>query len=165
MKYIFVSLVAFLVSCTPSTTPSTTTLATPDSNVSSGHTFKGILGTSHDPNGPDLDCQDFADQPDAQAFYELAGGPAQDRHRLDWNKNGIPCEVNETWTTDGTGGPPVVAPTPSKPGFISNVTCSSFSRWSTAQAYYLAWRDTQAAARALDKDGDGVACESLPGHP
>ena len=91
MKYIFILLITFLVACT--TPPVTTTLATPDTNIAVSRTFKGTVGTTHDPNGPDLDCEDFANQPDAQAFYELAGGPAQDRHRLDWNKNGIPTII------------------------------------------------------------------------
>jgi hypothetical protein len=65
----------------------------------------------------------------------------------------------------GVCGTTVPTPTPSTPVFISNVTCSNFSRWRDAQDYYLAWRSTQAAARQLDGDSDGIACESLPGHP
>ena len=61
--------------------------------------------------------------------------------------------------------PPPPSPPPTGPGFISGVTCSNFSRWSAAQSYYNTWRYSQAAARALDADGDGIACESLPGHP
>ncbi|TMN23744.1 thermonuclease family protein [Lentibacillus cibarius] len=36
-----------------------------------------------DPNGPDRDCSDFDTQAAAQEFYEKAGGPEQDPHRLD----------------------------------------------------------------------------------
>ena len=45
-----------------------------------------------DPDGPDRNCGDFTKWSDAQAFYEAAGGPDTDRHRLDVNKDGIACE-------------------------------------------------------------------------
>jgi len=51
-------------------------------------------GVLYDPNGPDRDCGDFPDQASAQAFYEAAGGPARDPHRLDRNKDGVACESN-----------------------------------------------------------------------
>lgn len=47
----------------------------------------------YDPFGPDRDCGDFNSQQEAQEFYEAAGGPAQDPHRLDGNDNdGFVCE-------------------------------------------------------------------------
>ena len=46
----------------------------------------------YDPNGPDRDCSDFKTQAEAQAFYEAAGGPDRDPHRLDPDKNGVACE-------------------------------------------------------------------------
>ncbi|MCG0239167.1 MAG: thermonuclease family protein [Firmicutes bacterium] len=46
----------------------------------------------YDPNGPDRDCDDFATQAEAQAFYEAAGGPARDPHGLDRDRDGIACE-------------------------------------------------------------------------
>ena len=44
-----------------------------------------------DPFGPDRDCGDFDTQAEAQAFYEAAGGPGSDRHRLDRDGDGIAC--------------------------------------------------------------------------
>jgi micrococcal nuclease len=41
---------------------------------------------------PDWDCDDFETWAEAQAFYEAAGGPAQDPHRLDTDGNGVACE-------------------------------------------------------------------------
>ncbi|MGB0389148.1 MAG: excalibur calcium-binding domain-containing protein [Ardenticatenaceae bacterium] len=46
----------------------------------------------YDPFGPDRDCGDFSTQREAQAFFEAAGGPASDRHRLDRDNNGVACE-------------------------------------------------------------------------
>lgn len=45
-----------------------------------------------DPAGPDRDCSDFASQEAAQAFFEAAGGPQRDPHRLDRDRDGIACE-------------------------------------------------------------------------
>ena len=49
---------------------------------------------AYDPSEPDRDCGDFASQAEAQAFYEAAGGPGSDPHRLDGNDDGIACESN-----------------------------------------------------------------------
>jgi hypothetical protein len=46
----------------------------------------------YDPNGPDRNCSDFSTHREAQAFYEAAGGPGADPHRLDQDRNGIACE-------------------------------------------------------------------------
>jgi len=44
-----------------------------------------------DPDGPDRNCGDFTKWSDAQTFYEAAGGPYRDPHRLDGDKDGIAC--------------------------------------------------------------------------
>ena len=46
----------------------------------------------YDPNGPDRNCGDFDTWAEAQDFYEAAGGPETDGHRLDRDQNGIACE-------------------------------------------------------------------------
>lgn len=40
----------------------------------------------------DYNCSDFATQPEAQAFFEKAGGRSNDMYRLDRDKDGIACE-------------------------------------------------------------------------
>ena len=40
----------------------------------------------------DRDCSDFTTQLEAQRFFEQAGGPAQDPHRLDGDGDGRACE-------------------------------------------------------------------------
>lgn len=62
----------------PQTTPSDPAAPSPD--------------LPYDPNGPDRDCGDFRTQAEAQAFFEAAGGPARDPHRLDSDNDGVVCE-------------------------------------------------------------------------
>ena len=40
----------------------------------------------------EYNCDDFSTQPEAQAFYEKAGGVKGDVNRLDGNKDGIACQ-------------------------------------------------------------------------
>lgn len=46
----------------------------------------------YDPNGPDRDCGDFSTHAQAQRFFEAAGGPGSDPHRLDGDSDGVACE-------------------------------------------------------------------------
>lgn len=58
----------------------------------------------YDPFGPDRDCPHFSTWDEAQDFYEAAGGPAVDPHRLDSDNEGVPgmaCENRPGWP-----GPP-----------------------------------------------------------
>ncbi|WP_079526086.1 thermonuclease family protein [Halobacillus hunanensis] len=47
---------------------------------------------NYDPNGPDRDCGDFTSRQQAQNFFEAAGGPDADPHRLDGEGDGLVCE-------------------------------------------------------------------------
>lgn len=40
----------------------------------------------------EYNCDDFATQPEAQAFFEKAGGVRADTNRLDGDKDGMACE-------------------------------------------------------------------------
>jgi hypothetical protein len=40
----------------------------------------------------EYNCDDFTTQPEAQKFYDNAGGVSKDVNRLDGNKDGVPCE-------------------------------------------------------------------------
>ncbi len=48
--------------------------------------------TKYDPDGPNRNCSDFDTWKEAQAFYEAAGGPETDRHRLDRDRDETACE-------------------------------------------------------------------------
>ena len=52
----------------------------------------GAPDTKYDPDGPDRNCSDFDTWAEAQAFYEAAGGPETDRHRLDRDGDGVACQ-------------------------------------------------------------------------
>ena len=41
----------------------------------------------------DRDCDDFDSWVEANAFYLQSGGPDSDPHRLDGDRNGVPCEA------------------------------------------------------------------------
>ena len=53
---------------------------------------KQSINLKFDPFGPDRDCGDFATHATAQLFFEAAGGPTSDRHRLDADRDGTACE-------------------------------------------------------------------------
>lgn len=57
-----------------------------------GQRGRGGYSGPYDPHGPDRDCGDFSTQSAAQAFFEAAGGPAGDPHRLDGDGDGVACE-------------------------------------------------------------------------
>ena len=42
---------------------------------------------------PDRDCGDFDTWTQAQDFYVAAGGPDEDLHRLDGDRDGIACAI------------------------------------------------------------------------
>ncbi|MFQ3542848.1 thermonuclease family protein [Halobacillus rhizosphaerae] len=75
-------------------TASSNSSSSSDTSSSNSSSQKSAsTGLKYDPNGPDRDCGDFDTHADAQAFFEAAGGPQSDPHRLDGNdKDGIACE-------------------------------------------------------------------------
>ena len=92
---ILLVLAAFLMlgalACESEPTPAPTATAVPTSTPMPAPPSTAEPGT-YDPLGPDRDCSDFATQREAQRFYLAAGGPGQDRHRLDGDRDGIACE-------------------------------------------------------------------------
>ena len=240
---------------TPEPTPTHTPTATPSA-----------VELRYDPAGPDRNCSDFDAWSEAQAFYEAAGGPENDRHGLDRDGNGVACEslpgaprqnaaaqtpasptptatptatvtpkatptarptatprtaaatptarptatpthtpeptptatprtATATPTPTSTPTPPPTAtptptptatptatPTPTPPGATESPTptptvfstatpsvpdrnCSDFDTWAEAQAFFESEGGPESDPHRLDNDGDGIACESLPGAP
>jgi hypothetical protein len=84
---------------------------------SAGHAFQGNLSAATALGLNDLDCRDFTSQSEAQAYFDARGGsPSNNVDALDWNRNGIPCEVNETWALRSPRLPsPATGPAPAAP--------------------------------------------------
>ena len=117
---------------------------------------------------PDRNCSDFDTWRKAQDFFLSAGGPESDPHGLDGDNDGIACE--------GLPGAPKPAATPTEvPTPTQTATppveedddrnCSDFDTWREAQDFFLAAGGPDSDPHGLDGNGDGIACESLPGAP
>lgn len=73
----------------------------------------------------DKNCDDFATQADAQGFYEEAGGPEQDLHSLDPDRNGRACDESVVVTASPASGasaaqPAAPAAAPSRPTAVAS---------------------------------------------
>lgn len=122
--------------------------------------------TSSSKSTDSRNCSDFDTWSEAQSFYESEGGPASDPHRLDRDGDGIACQSlpgapSDESSSNSSAGP---EPTPTpKPKDTHN--CSDFDTWSEAQSFFESEGGPDSDPHRLDRDGDGVACQSLPGAP
>ena len=105
----------------------------------------------------DKNCSDFDTWAEAQAFYESEGGPSSDPHRLDGDGDGIACQ-----SLPGAPGKPAASST-SQTEDTHN--CSDFDTWPEAQSFFESEGGPDSDPHRLDRDGDGIACQSLPGAP
>ena len=119
----------------------------------------------------DRNCSDFATWQEAQDFFLSEGGPSQDPHRLDQNNDGIACESlpGAPSSDSGPGGQdtqptPTPTPQPDEDEFQDR-NCSDFATWQEAQDFFLSEGGPSQDPHRLDGDGNGTACESLPGAP
>jgi hypothetical protein len=53
---------------------------------------EGNVVTSGGKYTDEYNCDDFSTQPEAQKFFEKAGGPNKDVNRLDGNNDGVACQ-------------------------------------------------------------------------
>ena len=156
----------------PSPAPTATPSPTPEAKEEPQEAFE------------DRDCGDFDHWQDAQDFYLAEGGPESDPHKLDGDGDGIACQSlpgAPPASAEPTPSPPpaTTAPSPTPEGtqneraFLDLVyepggadrNCGDFSSWWDAQNFYLAAGGPDEDPHRLDNNGDGVACESLPGAP
>ena len=110
----------------------------------------------------DRNCSDFDTWQEAQDFFEDEGGPDQDPHRLDQDRDGVACKSLQA--SSGSSPPtaaltaePTVVPTPT----FDDRNCSDFDTWAEAQQFFEDEGGPQQDPHRLDQDGDGVACKSL----
>ena len=120
----------------------------------------------------DRNCSDFATWQGANTFFQAEGGPHEDPHRLDRNADGIPCEsLPGAPNADSGGGqpnaqmPPPATVTPAKDADFQDRNCSDFETWEEAQKFFLSEGGPSQDPHRLDGDGNGTACQSLPGAP
>ncbi len=148
---------------TPNPTPAPTPVSTPEPTSYPGATPspQTLPGMPFDPLGPDRSCGDFTSWWEAQNFYYAAGGPEEDPHGLDQNGDGVACQ-----SLPGAPGDDAApaAPTPDESAADTH-NCSDFSTWQDAQDFYISEGGPASDLHRLDRDGDGMACQSLPGAP
>ncbi len=53
---------------------------------------EGNIVTSGGKRTNEYNCDDFTSQPEAQNFFDKAGGVSSDTNRLDGNKDGVACQ-------------------------------------------------------------------------
>ncbi len=123
--------------------------------------YPGLL---FDPDGLDRNCGDFSSWWNAQNFFLAAGGPGEDPHSLDSNGDGTACEsLPGAPEQDEPAGDS--EPLSSGEGEFVDRNCADFGNWEEAQNFFLAAGGPGEDPHSLDSNGDGTACESLPGAP
>ena len=120
------------------------------------------IGTPASDTFQDRNCSDFDTWAEAQAFFESEGGPSSDPHRLDGDGDGIVCQSLPGAPGKGSTSKPEPTPTP-KPKDTHN--CSDFDTWAEAQSFFKSEGGPDSDPHNLDRNDDGIACESLPGAP
>lgn len=126
LKFLLAALTTLLLAaCSAGTTttdiPDATGVPVLISAGSAGHAFFGVVTSGTAGNTGDLDCRDFVSQGEAQIYFNSHGGSSTNNvDALDWNHNGVPCEVNEDWAvrsnrwSSSTATPaPSITPAPS----------------------------------------------------
>ena len=145
---------------TPTPTPATTPTPTPTTTPTPVPTAT---------KEPDRNCSDFDTWQQAQDFFLSAGGPESDPHRLDSDGDGIACEGLPGAPSQATPiRTPTLTATPTEPEDDSedaDRNCSDFDTWREAQDFFLSAGGPESDPHRLDSDGDGIACEGLPGAP
>ena len=100
----------------------------------------------------DVDCIDFATQPEAQAVLDQ---DPSDPNGLDADGDGVACEE----LPSGGSSPEPSSPEPSSPE-PADLDCVAFATQPEAQAEFDA---DPSDPNGLDADNDGIACEELSG--
>ena len=145
-----------------SSNPGPDSAATPAVELSAS---PGLPSLPYDPDGPDRSCADLASWWEAQNFYYAAGGPGSDPHRLDGNGDGVACqslmdlpvEVSEPVRLESE-----TTPAEDVSGFVDR-DCSDFDTWQEAHEFFISEGGPSDDPHGLDRDGNSVACQSLPG--
>ncbi len=99
----------------PSTQPALSPTTAPQPTQAPQPTSAPQPTQAPQPTAPtvDYDCNQFATQAEAQAFFEANGGPASDPHDLDRDNDGLACE--DYFRPPATAVPPTPTSVPAAP--------------------------------------------------
>ena len=113
----------------------------------------------------DRDCGDFPEWQAAQAFFVSEGGPRDDPHGLDRDGDGVACQSLPGAPKDDPEPPASHPEPPQEEAAFVDRNCGDFNTWQEAQDFFLSQGGPDDDPHRLDGNGDGIACESLPGAP
>ena len=136
---------------------------TPGSPQESTPVIPAFVDLPFDPDGPDRNCGDFVSWWEAQNFYLASGGPMSDPHRLDQNGDGTACESLFEDTGDQTNPSDPAPVAPSTSDDFEDRNCSDFATWQEANTFFVAEGGPHEDPHRLDRNADGIPCQSLPG--
>ncbi|MGB3681869.1 MAG: excalibur calcium-binding domain-containing protein [Rubrobacteraceae bacterium] len=108
------------------------------------------------PSGGDgtYNCDSFDTQEQAQAFYNA---DPSDPNDLDADGDGIPCETTPSSVTeDGT----IMGGIENDPSEFGDLDCVDFAVTATETSAQAVYDADPSDPNGLDRDGDGIACES-----
>ena len=97
-------------------------------------------------------CSEFATWQRAAEYWDAHIDDVRVRDALDSNGNLIPCET--LFDYPGADLMPV----------DMRYVCDDFDYWEQAQSWFDAWVARYPVLRSLDRDGNGVACQSIPAY-
>ncbi len=141
----------------PTALPASPTPLPPTAAASTEAPAPALLSYDPDPN-VDANCDDFPTREEAIAWWIVHRGEGHENPGgLDGDGDGEVCEQGSSGGSDAAPPPP---PEPAAPAIAcsGHRTCGTFSTQGEAQAYW------EACGRpgSMDRDDDGVVCESLP---
>ena len=113
----------------------------------------GYLGFASDASAPVITaCSEFATWQEAADYWNAHVEDGRVRDGLDSNGNLVPCESLVDYP--GANLMPV----------DMRYVCDDFDYWEQAQSWFETWVGEYPELRSLDRDGNGVACQSIPAH-
>ena len=150
-------------SAPPSPTPdvSPTPVAVPEPTAAP----PSFANLPFDPDGPDRNCDDFSSWWEAQNFFLASGGPDADPHSLDSNGDGSACESLIVVKIDVAEPPTDGSSSQPERGDFVDRNCGDFATWSEANDFFIANGGPLEDSHGLDRNKDGVPCQTLPGAP
>ncbi|WP_419180497.1 excalibur calcium-binding domain-containing protein [Bacillus salipaludis] len=109
----------------------------------------------------DKNCTDFATQEHAQLYFEENGGPDYDSDDLDRDGDGIACEWNNQ-SSEEVEYQEEDTTTSDNPYTATDIDhdCPDFDSQEDAQLFFEANGGPDEDPHDLDRDGDGMACDS-----